>query len=200
MLPAWYRQIDPYIYPVFSWTLSIALLPGMWVMKHVWDGFFNMSEASVWAVSVQLFGWIAAGVISYVVWVFVLSRFFKFIGLWNPFGWKTFRGRPYFLRALVRIADTWESETRFGRMATGAFASLFEVLSNEFHDGDIYFGRPRLPFNAGMLRPIGMPTERHIVTIAGSGAGKKHRGACSESLPASRGGSGHRSQGRNGPA
>ena len=45
------------------------------------------------------------------------------------------------------------------------------MLSNEYQFGDIFLGRPKL-FIGGMLRPIGIPTEKHMVTIAGTGSGK----------------------------
>ena len=74
---------------------------------------------------------------------------------------------------------------------------LLGVLSNEFKHGDIFLGRPKLIIG-GMLRPIGIQTEKHMVTIAGTGSGKStgalipnlciHRGKCPH----------HRSQGRTG--
>ena len=69
------------------------------------------------------------------------------------------------------VAEWWERETVFGRRATGGFASILDVLSNEFHEGDIFLGRPKLIIG-GLLRPIGIPTEKHMVTIAGTGSGK----------------------------
>ena len=79
--------------------------------------------------------------------------------------------RPLFLRAYANVSDWWERETKFGRQATGGFASLLGVLANEFKHGDIFLGRPKLIIG-GMLRPIGIQTEKHMVTIAGTGSGK----------------------------
>ncbi len=79
--------------------------------------------------------------------------------------------RPHFLKMITAISDWWERETKFGEHATGGFASLLGVLANEFHHGDIFLGRPKLIIG-GMLRPIGIPTEKHMVTIAGTGSGK----------------------------
>jgi hypothetical protein len=95
------------------------------------------------------------------------------IGRWNPFGWNAIRHRPHFLMMWRSVAEWWERETVFGRRATGGFASILDVLSNEFHDGDIFLGRPKLIIG-GLLRPIGIPTEKHMVTIAGTGSGKSN--------------------------
>ena len=72
---------------------------------------------------------------------------------------------------ITGISDWWERESHFGQHATGGFSGLLGVLSNEFHHGDIFLGRPKLIIG-GMLRPIGIPTEKHMVTIAGTGSGK----------------------------
>ena len=74
------------------------------------------------------------------------------------------------------MSDWWETEFKFGRQVTGGFSSLLGVLSNEFKHGDIFLGRPKLLWG-GMLRPIGIPTEKHMVTIAGTGSGKSTAGA-----------------------
>ncbi|HZQ93835.1 MAG TPA: type IV secretory system conjugative DNA transfer family protein, partial [Candidatus Sulfotelmatobacter sp.] len=169
------RFLDHYLHPLaplWQWPLGIFLWPGVWVVKLVWPGFLIVGhhETPLLALPHGL-AIICAVVISYVFWVNVLARFFKFVGLWNPFGWKTHRGRPAFLKMMVAISNWWEKERHFGKHATGRFASLWEVLSNEFHWGDIFLGRPRLPIG-GLLRPVGIPTEKHMVTIAGTGSGK----------------------------
>jgi type IV secretion system protein VirD4 len=51
------------------------------------------------------------------------------------------------------------------------WASLPEVINHRFSAGDIFLGRPKL-FIGGMLRPVGIRTERHMITIAGTGSGK----------------------------
>jgi stage V sporulation protein K len=109
---------------------------------------------------------------SWAFWSITISRSLKLIGLWNPFGPKIMGRRPVVLRALVAIGGWWEILSKFGRQATGGWASLLEVMSCRFKDGDIFLGRPRFRIGGGMLRPIGIPTEKHMVTIAQSGAGK----------------------------
>src|SRR5437868_854299 len=178
--PSWaphIRAVSHYTSPVFLFCLALYMAPGRWVMLRVWSGFFHLTwreiwrGAGFWPITVEVFGWLSAFLISYLFWEFIGARFWKLIGRWNPFGWKTYRHRPHFLKMMVAISNWWERERHFGEHATGRFASLWEVLSNEFKDGDVFLGRPKLPVG-GMLRPIGMSTERHMVTIAGTGAGK----------------------------
>jgi type IV secretory pathway TraG/TraD family ATPase VirD4/AAA+ superfamily predicted ATPase len=158
-------------------TIVGFLLPGRWVLLHVWHGFFPLSQEIYypnppqWQVWLELSSYAFAILFSYAFWVISLSRFWKFIGRWNPFGVKATRSRPHVLKMITAISNWWEMETKFGRHATGGFASLLEVLSNEFQHGDIFLGRPKLIIG-GMLRPIGIPTEKHMVTIAGTGSGK----------------------------
>ncbi len=156
--------------------------PGRWLLLSIWSGFFSLSLVDIWsgrasagAIAVAVFAWSFAFAFSYVFWHFFGARFWKLIGRWDPFWWKITRHRPFFLRLFVRIGAWWEREKHFGQHATGRFASLWEVLSNEFHLGDIFLGRPKL-FIGGLLRPIGLNTEKHFVTIASTG-GYKSTGA-----------------------
>jgi type IV secretory pathway TraG/TraD family ATPase VirD4 len=166
------------VYHLIGWLyFTVFAYPGKWVLLHIWSGFFNLTWAQFfngagrWDICVAIFAWSFALVFSYFFWLILFSRFWKLTGRWNPFGWKTHRMRPFFLRLYARMSDWWESETKFGRQMTGGFAGLLGVLSNEFKDGDIFLGRPKL-FVGGMLRPIGIPTEKHMVTIASTGSGK----------------------------
>src|ERR1017187_5530822 len=175
--PAWLTAIVPDL-PESVWHFigylyfGLFAMPGRWVLLHIWSGFFTIPDPpSTGRVLVALFAWILALVISYVVWVVVLSRLWKLIGRWNPFGWKIYRTRPLFLRAFANFSDWREREFKFGRQVTGGFASLLGVIANEFKHGDIFLGRPKL-FIGGMLRPIGIQTEKHMVTIASTGSGK----------------------------
>ena len=171
------RAVSHYTDPVFLAFIGIFTAPGRWLMLRVWDGFFHLTWREVYhgagffRITGEALSWLVAILISYFFWTFFGARFWKLIGRWNPFGWKTFRHRPHFLKMMVGISNWWERERHFGQHATGRFASLWETLSCEFKDGDIFLGRPKLPIG-GMLRPIGVPTERHMVTIAGTGAGK----------------------------
>jgi len=176
------RAVPDQIYALIGWLyFSVFALPGRWVLLHIWSGFFSLTWAQFFhgaglgSILVAVFAWTFALVFSYFFWLILFSRFWKLIGRWNPFGWKTYRMRPLFLRAYGSMSDWWETEFKFGRQVTGGFASLLGVLSNEFKHGDIFLGRPKLLWG-GMLRPIGIPTEKHMVTIAGTGSGKSTAG------------------------
>jgi len=167
------RATPHFVYDLIEWLyFRVFAFPGRWVLLHIWSGFFSVPDpVTTWRVFVAVFAWVFAFVFSYFFWLILFSRFWKLTGRWNPFGWKTHRMRPLFLRAYANLGDWWETEFKFGRQVTGGFASLLGVLSNEFKHGDIFLGRPKLLFG-GMLRPIGIPTEKHMVTIAGTGSGK----------------------------
>jgi len=165
------RASTHYTEPVFFLALRVFIVPGRFVLSPVWDYMAGHVQPNIGSVLLALSAWIFALVFSYFFWLILLSRFWKFIGRWNPFGWKTYRHRPHFLKMITGISDWWEREFHFGQHATGGFSGLLGVLSNEFHHGDIFLGRPKLMIG-GMLRPIGIPTEKHMVTIAGTGSGK----------------------------
>src|ERR1017187_4043403 len=150
---------------------GFLLAPGVLFVLGVWRGILQQSSDPFGqAVNPALLVFIV--VFSWVFWSTFISRSLKFIGLWNPFGSSVYGARPIILRAIVFISSWWEILTRFGRQATGGWAGILEVLSCRFKDGDIFLGRPRFKIGGGMLRPIGVPTEKHMVTIAGTGAGK----------------------------
>ncbi|MGB9071022.1 MAG: type IV secretory system conjugative DNA transfer family protein, partial [Candidatus Acidiferrales bacterium] len=165
------RAVDPYIAPVMYFCLVVFMAPGRYVLSPVWDYMARDVQPNIGSVLLASSAWFFALAFSYCFWVILLSRLGKFIGRWNPFGWKTLRSRPYFLKMFTAISEWSEREFHFGQHATGGFSGLLGVLSNEFHDGDIFLGRPKLIIG-GMLRPIGIPTEKHMVTIAGTGSGK----------------------------
>jgi type IV secretory pathway TraG/TraD family ATPase VirD4 len=154
------------------WLYSVLCAPGIgviWLLRALlhWLGANWPQNPPYWfEVSEVLF----IGVFSYVFWQTSLSRLFFFIGLWNPFS--DDRKKPRTARVVTKLRDWWEVLTKFGRQSTGGWAPFLEVLSNRHVSGDIFLGRPRFRIGGGMLRPIGFPTEKHMVTIAGTGAGK----------------------------
>jgi len=79
-----------------------------------------------------------------------------------------------FPQLFVRISDWWERERHFGEHATGRFASFWRY----FPTNSSRATSPRRPklIIGGMLRPIGIKTEKHFVTIASTG-GYKSTGA-----------------------
>ena len=171
------KIVWPYIGPPIFFLFDLYTYPGRWVLWHIWPGFFSVTGRQVVAgvpwpsLLLAAFTWGFVYTFSFFVWETVLSRLWKFIGRWDPFDAKIYWGRPHFLKTMVAISNWWEREFHFGEHATGRFTSIFEVLSNEFQYGDIFLGRPKLLIG-GMLRPVGIPTEKHMVTIAGTGSGK----------------------------
>ena len=49
---------------------------------------------------------------------------------------------------------------------------MIEALASPYRRGDLFLGRVRLFTNGGLLRSVGIATEKHMVTIAEPGAGK----------------------------
>lgn len=118
---------------------------------------------SLFSVYLLVAGW--------TFWTTVIVRLQSVAGTWDPFARAHVQSRRWLLMVWVRLAQWWEAMRYFGRISTGGLASLPEVLGNRYLLGDIFLGRPKLPIG-GMMRPIGIPTEKHMVTIAGTGAGK----------------------------
>jgi type IV secretory pathway TraG/TraD family ATPase VirD4 len=175
--PYFHTPLRPVLNFLGLLIFTVFTFPGRWILSLMWTGFFDLTLRQFWdgapfsAVAIAAFAWTFTILFSYVFWFTALSRSWKFIGRWNPFGSNAYRSRPHVLIKMAKFSNWWDQEVHFGRHATGRFASLFEVLSNEFQHGDVFLGRPKLPIG-GMLRPIGIETERHMVTIAGTGAGK----------------------------
>jgi type IV secretory pathway TraG/TraD family ATPase VirD4/Holliday junction resolvasome RuvABC ATP-dependent DNA helicase subunit len=150
-------------------TTRVLLSPGVFVVDSLWADLLRRSYPQTQAGrNVLIILMIAT---SWIVWTTVIVRTLRLTGLWSPFRRRATQGRHWILMGLVRLRDTLEIVKNFGRQPTGAWASLLEVLSHRFIAGDIFLGRPKLMFG-GMMRPIGLPTKKHMVTIAGTGSGK----------------------------
>jgi len=109
--------------------------------------------------------------VSWVIWSTGISRGLRLVGLFNPFWRASSVGRRWVLQGFIRVREWWEALRKFGRGPTSGWASFLEVLSERFVEGDIFLGRPKLLIG-GMLRPVGIPTEKHVVTIGSPGSGK----------------------------
>lgn len=109
--------------------------------------------------------------LSWVVWSFAVSRSLRLLGLWSPF-LGAGRGRRWIVQRWVRFWQ-WVELGRFGQGPGAAWAGFVEVISNRYRDGDVFLGRVRIFRGVfGILRPIGISTEKHMVTIAETGSGK----------------------------
>ena len=162
--------LGPRLEPVFKVSVMAFMAPGIfvWALPERYLGIdYNPLLPESWlrwpaGLFVLCFSW--------VFWSMLISRSLKVAGVWNPFrtDWKR---RPRMLKAMIVVREWWEIATKFGRGVTSNWAGLIEVMSCRYRDGDVFLGRPKL-FIGGMLRPVGLPTETHMVTIAETGAGK----------------------------
>ena len=108
---------------------------------------------------------------AFLFWCWVLPRLFCRWGIRNPFR-RLHHARPLSFRAFVALSDWWNKTLHFGRHKTGGWAGLIEALASPYRHGDLFLGRVRLFTNGGLLRSVGIATEKHMVTIAEPGAGK----------------------------
>ena len=159
-----YPKLAPFVWPVVFVAGIAFTLPGSFVAERFWYDGMNMEPYGTryWEPTV-----VFAFVFSWVFWRYWFPLGLDVIGLYNPFRRPWFGGRSRFLRLYVRLREWWEIRFSFGQQASGGWADRLEVLSNRYREGDVYLGRPSL-----MKRPIGLDTDRHIVTIATPGSGK----------------------------
>jgi len=94
------------------------------------------------------------------------------LGLYNPAHYRLWPRVPWrlCLTPVVHIRR-WIRERHMGRKQTAGWASPIERLFLMFRSGDVFIGRLRI-FGIGFFMPIGIRTRRHLVMIAGTGAGK----------------------------
>src|ERR1035438_6508930 len=171
-------NILDYFPEVKAWTdpaVDIFMLPTIPVHAAagpVLDALqLERGSAGRWLANIAVL--MADWIVLWWIWRAPFARVLKFAGLWDPFLFAGSAMRPWFLRAWVRLSEWKEIVTKFGRGPTARWAGLIEVLSNRYRTGDIFLGRPVMPLHlGGLLRPVGIPTEKHMVTIAGPGAGK----------------------------
>lgn len=126
---------------------GVVLLPGEIVARGVGLGSSWARLPVIWAVAAGF--WMAMSAL-------VSGRSASGVssgGGWAWFGW------------WGRVRDWFEKE---GKGPTARWAGMLETLSCRWRRGDIFLGRPRgIPAWIGIQR-----AEKHMVTIAGPGAGK----------------------------
>lgn len=117
------------------------------------------------AIVILLF--LALGVVR-TLWIVVARR----LGIYSPASYHLFPRVPWRMCVAPMVAlRRWLRERHMGRKQTAGWASPIERLFLMFRPGDVFIGRLRL-FGIGLLMPIGIRTRRHLVMIAGTGAGK----------------------------
>lgn len=94
------------------------------------------------------------------------------LGLYSPAHYRLFPRIPWRLciSPLFSIRR-WIRERHMGRKQTAGWAGPIDRLFLLFRGGDVFVGRLRL-FGIGLIMPVGIRTRRHLVMIAGTGAGK----------------------------
>ncbi len=90
----------------------------------------------------------------------------KLLRGWDPFG--GYAGGWEWFGWFGKVRDWFETA---GKGPTGRWASWFETMARRWRRGDVFLGRPWTRFG-GTKQPVGVATEKHMVTIAGTGAGK----------------------------
>jgi stage V sporulation protein K len=162
-----------------QWALTVFLLPVGLFLVVVGELLFGDANAfdvtGPWALALVPLMLGFSAIFWWILWWVLIPRTLKLVGLWDPFWRSGSVGRRWVLRGWVRLAEWW-AERRFGEDPSSEWASFIGVLSERFLRGDIFLGRLRLSWRGlslgGLLRPIGIPTDKHMVTIGSTGSGK----------------------------
>jgi|SRR5579883_861011 len=158
----------------FAWSIArIAVeaffAPAHFLIEWFWQDVLGLRTNPYTSIFMPFFVAFLVG-FPFVFWSVLLSRLPKFFGVWEPFAARNFQPALLLMKAGVMVREWFDITAKFGRTSTGGWAGLVEVLSTRFKDGQVFLGRPKLIIG-GMLRPIGLSTEKHMVTIASSGSG-----------------------------
>lgn len=145
------------------WMIMLGenfIAPGEWILEQAWQDM--KIEQSFLAVG-----------FSYVVWITVFSEGLKTFQLWD---WFRKRWAGFGFAALwVGFRDWFEEVTAFGKGPVSKWATLSDMKANRWGIGDVFLGRPWTSFWRRNW-PVGISTEKHMVTIAGTGSGKSTAG------------------------
>lgn len=157
----------PMIGAAVFWVFTVFLYPAIWLLVKASQLVGYAGNPLSPPLGYVLF--LPTLVFSWMFWSVAISRSLYLVGLWDPF-WRAGFARPWIKQAWVRLGAWW-AERRFGQGPSSAWASLFEVFSLRYASGDVFLGRPKLRIG-GLFRPIGIATEKHMVTFGATGAGK----------------------------
>lgn len=99
----------------------------------------------------------------------------RLFGFWNPEHFRFFLWIPWrrCLAGILWVRGWWEQIAVIGTRATAGFAGPLSTMIHVFNPsrGDIFVGRLQAA-GIGLFQPIGIPSEKHFVMVAGAGAGK----------------------------
>jgi len=158
-----------------------------WKVLLIWNGYYVQwawwvfSYPGTWVVT-MVTGWpddfqarFCGAALSWLVFVTPKGRRLLWRVIWgDPFAGVGSR-KEGIIEVFIRLGDWWEIVRKFGREPTARWAGFFEVVSQGYAWGDVFLGRP-WTFWGGLKMPIGIATEKHMVTIAGTGSGKSTAG------------------------
>ena len=193
LLAAWYNPAlhafwTAYIgWPVLNAGLSGFLLSGAIILSNaaaaparipvlwLWNGVFHAQSNLFYIPFIGSIVCVLGFVWSVLFWRVFIARFSGFFGIYDPFRSMSLWPTAPLLRTYIRVREWFEILLKFGKGPSGGWASFVEVMSRRWKKGDIFLGRQKLVIG-GMLRPVGIPTVKHMVTIAGTGSGKSTAG------------------------
>ncbi len=147
-----------------SWLATGVIWPGEAITGIPWGT--ATTEQAVLSIGV-----------SYVVWAAVIPAGMSALGLWDWFGYGS-RGRSVSAELngwWVWLRDWFEEVTAFGKGPAAKWARMADMKARRWRRGDVFLGRPWTMFG-GRSWPVGISTEKHMVTIAGTGSGKSTAG------------------------
>ena len=150
-----------------SWVRMLLegfITPGEWIADRPWSAMTGNQA-------------LLSALFSYAVWMTVIPGGLKLVGLWDWFGYVSRRrGITEELNGWwVWLRDWFEEMTRFGKGPASKWAGMADMKTRRWRRGDVFLGRPWTKFG-GRSWPVGLSTEKHMVTIAGTGSGKSTAG------------------------
>ena len=102
-------------------------------------------------------------------WAVAIFAAVRIAGLHDPFRpWLRWGGG---MAWLIGLWDWWEMIRRFGKGPSASWAGLVEMIEGWWGEDEVFLGRPWTRLG-GFGWPVGVATEKHMVTIAGTGSGK----------------------------
>lgn len=151
------------------------------VASGAWEWFMGLWAAFLWpGETITGFQWdgatmgqsIVTFAVAYAVWGAVVPAGLNALGLWDWFSSKAGRSVSQELNGWwVWLRDWFEEVTAFGKGPAAKWAGMADMKAWRWRRGDIFLGRPWTAFG-GRSWPVGISTEKHMVTIAGTGSGK----------------------------
>ena len=185
-LAAWFTSTQMGADPVGPEPAGGIVLIAWTIATGAWWWFSGVWRVAIWpGEALTGFSWAAmtteqavlAGVIAYAFWSAVIPAVLCSVGLWDWFGSGKRRRRvsEELNGWWVKLRDWFEEVTAFGKGPASKWASMADMRARRWHRGDIFLGRPWTRLG-GRGWPVGLSTEKHMVTIGAPGSGKSTGG------------------------